>query len=123
MCNGGTTVAISVAAAPAGYSIAWYNTATGGTAIATGNSFTPPAAGIYYAEMIETASGCASSRVGVELIESSAIVVTQTDQSCALDLLTYDATISVSGGGTPNSYTITTPLMPPYKVWATMSFC
>jgi gliding motility-associated-like protein len=109
MCNGGTTVAISVAAAPAGYSIAWYNTATGGTAIATGNSFTPPAAGIYYAEMIETASGCTSTRVGVELIESSAIVVTQTDQSCALDLLTYDATISVSGGGTPNSYTITTP--------------
>ena len=105
MCNGGTPVAISVAAAPAGYSIAWYNTATGGAVIATGNSFTPTVAGMYYAEMIETASGCASSRVGVELTTASPIIIAQNNATCALDLQTYDATINVSGGG--GTYTLT----------------
>ncbi|MBK9461156.1 MAG: hypothetical protein IPN94_17420 [Sphingobacteriales bacterium] len=49
ICTGSTIPALSVTTA-AGTSVKWYNTPTGGTSIATGNSFTPTACGTYYAE-------------------------------------------------------------------------
>ncbi|MGB0932218.1 MAG: immunoglobulin domain-containing protein, partial [Chitinophagales bacterium] len=97
-CFGGNPKPIAVAAAPSGFAIRWYNAANGGSVIGTGASILPPSAGIYFAEMVETASGCVSSRIGVELIEGNPIVVTQGSSDCSADLATYDLNILVNGG-------------------------
>lgn len=71
-CEGQATASLSVTAPAAdGDTINWYTNATGGTALASGTSFTPTdtAAGnyTYYAENFESATGCTSNRIGVNL--------------------------------------------------------
>ncbi|MEZ4888692.1 MAG: gliding motility-associated C-terminal domain-containing protein [Chitinophagales bacterium] len=97
-CFGGNPKPIAVTAVPSGFAIRWYNAANGGSVIGTGASILPPSAGTFYAEMVETASGCVSSRIAVELIEGNPIVVTQGSSDCSADLTTYDLNVLVNGG-------------------------
>ena len=60
-CTGGAIPAIS-ATVTTGETVDWYAAASGGTALLTGNtSYTPAAAGTYYAQARVTASGCTST--------------------------------------------------------------
>ncbi|KPM30346.1 Hypothetical protein I595_3507 [Croceitalea dokdonensis DOKDO 023] len=67
VCEGGTNPNISSELDPAGLGdrIDWYATATGGTALASGLSYSPtdtaPGSYTYYAEAVETASSCTST--------------------------------------------------------------
>lgn len=47
--------------------IRWYNNATGGAVLARGFSFTPNAAGTYYAEIFDTSNNCPSPRRAITL--------------------------------------------------------
>ncbi|MGB0930160.1 MAG: lamin tail domain-containing protein, partial [Chitinophagales bacterium] len=96
-CFGESPAPISVANPPAGSIINWYNTATGGISLATGASFTPSAAGSYFAETVD-ANACVSERIEVTLTELPQIVVSQVGFNCSQDLTTYDLTVNVSGG-------------------------
>jgi hypothetical protein len=89
----GNTAAISVDDAPAGYSIQWFDAPTGGTTIATGNSFTPTDCGTYYAQMISTDDAtCTSSRTAVTLtcVTPIAAVATSVTQYLAVGANTAD---------------------------------
>jgi len=62
ICAGNATT-ISAASNDPGVTISWYAAASGGTALATGNSFTTPVLNdntTYYAEAVYTAGGCPS---------------------------------------------------------------
>ncbi|MDH7444101.1 immunoglobulin domain-containing protein [Aquimarina sp. 2201CG14-23] len=61
-----------------GETIDWYNTASGGTPLLTGNtSYSTAVAGSYYAEARNTTTGCISiSRIGVILSNKSCKVIT-----------------------------------------------
>jgi len=63
VCPGSPTTLTATVSDP-GATVAWYTTATGGTAIATGTSFTTPAltaSTTYYAAAMNGTSGCASA--------------------------------------------------------------
>jgi gliding motility-associated-like protein len=64
VCSGEVnTAAFTLTAAP-NTSINWYNTSLGGSPIATGTSFVPTVAGIYYAEAVNVPDdGCVSARI------------------------------------------------------------
>ena len=70
-CFGGLPTAISVDNPGMGFEINWFNQPSGGTVLFTGLSFTPLAAGIYYAETTEISSSCVSDRLMIEVIENS----------------------------------------------------
>ncbi|MDN3550333.1 gliding motility-associated C-terminal domain-containing protein [Mucilaginibacter aquaedulcis] len=60
----GTSGTLTASPVPANVTIKWYATATGGTALGTGNSFPTPVLNVtttYYAEAIRTSSTCAQS--------------------------------------------------------------
>ncbi|MFK7908800.1 MAG: gliding motility-associated C-terminal domain-containing protein, partial [Chitinophagales bacterium] len=97
-CFGGNPTPIAVNAAASGFSIRWFDAPFGGNLVGTGASILPPSAGTYYAEMVETASACVSSRIEVELTEGTPIVVTQGNSDCSADLTTYSIDVNVSGG-------------------------
>ena len=84
-CAGDPVPTIS-ASVPSGQTVDWYDAPTGGTLLASGTtSFVPPMAGTYYAEAVETASGCTSSlRTAVTVTEVSLTVsnVTADDPTC-----------------------------------------
>ncbi len=104
-CFGQTPTAITVADPGAGFQINWYATPAGGSPIGTGSSFTPPAAGAYYAETVELVNGCNSTRIPVTLTENAQIVAVQGNATCSADLLTYSVDITITGGTAP--YTVT----------------
>ncbi|MBK8474459.1 MAG: hypothetical protein IPL33_21035 [Sphingobacteriales bacterium] len=82
ICAGDPIPTLLVTAA-SGTMVNWYNTPTGGTAIATGWSFTPTQAGIYYAEAVSVDdTTCRSGRVAVEL---------------SIDEVTVNAVVDASG--------------------------
>lgn len=69
-CEGQPTASLSVTQpSSGGDTINWFTTATGGTPIATGTSFTPieiiPGTYTYYAENFESITSCSSTRVAV----------------------------------------------------------
>jgi gliding motility-associated-like protein len=72
-CAGNTIPTIS-ARVQSGYTIDWYDAASGGNRLLEGNaSYTPDSAGTYYAEARETATGCVSDvRTPVLITEISA---------------------------------------------------
>src|SRR5690606_29606677 len=79
-CAGDATPAIFVNIPPSGYTISWFADAMGtapvtGTVSGTYNEFfTPTAPGTYYAQMVETLTGCAGSALtAVSLIQHPAI--------------------------------------------------
>ncbi|MCL3780394.1 hypothetical protein EMN47_08310, partial [Prolixibacteraceae bacterium JC049] len=96
-CTGSTIPALS-ATVSSGETVDWYAASTGGTALLSGNtSYTPTAAGTYYAEARNTTTGCVSStRTAVVLTENSvtagAIASAQT----------------ICSGDTPAAFTSTT---------------
>ena len=78
--SGGT--ATLTASTTAGTSINWYTSATGGTPIKTGASFTTPALTsntTYYAEAVSTTTGCVSSTRTPFTVQVSPILVTSCD--------------------------------------------
>ncbi len=104
ICSGGVPTALTVANPGAGFTINWYDTAAGGTSLGTGTSFIPPASGTYYAEVVETATGCVSLRTPVTLTETPQLQMTLDGLSCSADLNFYNVDITVTGGTAP--YTV-----------------
>jgi gliding motility-associated-like protein len=88
ICPGGTAT-FNVSSPVAGVTYSWYTTATGGTAIATGNSFTTPAISAttnYYIGASNTATGCAGTtrkRVVVSILGPLTPTVVTVDSSGA----------------------------------------
>ncbi|TAG64117.1 MAG: DUF11 domain-containing protein, partial [Runella slithyformis] len=79
----------------------WFSAATGGVAIATGTlSFTPTAAGTFYAETRNIADNCKSStRTAVILTVNPLPTLTLNGSpACSVDLQTYSVTFSAVGG-------------------------
>jgi gliding motility-associated-like protein len=69
--------AISVSNPGIGFIVEWYGAVTGGAVVGIGNSFVPPAAGTYFAQITNTATGCISAnRVAATLtpITTSAVI-------------------------------------------------
>jgi hypothetical protein len=67
-CIGSPIPDLTVTNGPAaGFTLNWYDAATGGNLVGTGTPFTPSASGTYYAQFIETATSCTSQRTAVEL--------------------------------------------------------
>lgn len=120
ICAGETLPALSVTVG-VGETADWYDSANGGLLLlADSPSFTPTAAGTYYAETREINSGCLSpTRTPVTLTINPLPTLTNTQTNCAADLLTYSVTvilnntdnISVSEGSVTDngggSFTIT----------------
>ncbi len=63
LCNGSTAQISVTFPNTEGYEVRWYDTAVGGTILGRGTIFQTNKAGIYYAEVAQTQSGCTSSRV------------------------------------------------------------
>ena len=106
ICSDETIPALSVTTA-AGTNVNWYSAATGGTLLLAGNtSFTPTAAGIYYAEPYNVTSNCIGSpRTPVELtiVPLPNASITGTTSICSGN------TTVIGFSGTPNAvvtYTI-----------------
>jgi len=80
----------------------WYAGETGGDPLneSPSTSYTPEAAGTYYVEAIDPATGCLSdTRTAVTVTENVLPVVSQVgDAVCAEDNRTYSVTVSVTGG-------------------------
>ncbi len=117
ICEGDITPALSVTLPVTGLGdqVNWFTTLTGGTALATGLSYTPldiaPGTYIYYAEAEQIVSACKSiTRVPVTLVitEVSTVQIMNNVNECAsytLPALTlgnvyYDASGGPAGGGT-----------------------
>ncbi|WP_181369524.1 T9SS type B sorting domain-containing protein [Flavobacterium album] len=106
----GQTATISVST-PTPATINWYNAATGGTLLSTGNSFTTPvlnATTTYYAEAVN-AEGCVSATrtsVQVTVTPTSTLTVTTPVTTCNGSTATLQAT--PSAGATVNWYTTAT---------------
>ena len=70
-CAGDPLTAISVDDPGAGFRIDWYDASTGGSLVGTGISFTPAAAGTYWATVVNLTTSCESAnRVSATLTEN-----------------------------------------------------
>jgi hypothetical protein len=88
-CSGTPISPLTVTNGPAaGFTLNWYDAATGGTLVGTGTPFTPLAAGTYYAQFVETATSCTSQR--------TAVIVSVN----ALPIVTASGTATICGGAT-----------------------
>jgi len=71
-CFGTPISTLTVSNGPAaGFTLNWYDAATGGNLVGTGTPFTPSAAGTYYAQFVETATSCTSQRTAVIVTEDA----------------------------------------------------
>lgn len=79
-----------------GETVDWYDAATGGTLLLSGNNvFEPTGAGTFFAETRVIVNGCISSvRTPVTLTINPSPVLTDSPTSCAPDLLTYSVTLT-----------------------------
>ena len=103
VCEGSTT-SLNAGAGPA--VISWFNQATGGTAVATGNTFTTPVltANITYYVEATNSLGCVSERVAVPLTVLAQPLITSTNNPqfvCESGTATLQAT---ANNGTINWY-------------------
>lgn len=98
-CTGSTIPTLGVQAV-AGIAFDWYDLASGGTALATNtNTYTPTAAGIYYVQARDIATGCLSStRTPITLIENTPPTIVATDDFaiCEGDAASLTASGAVS---------------------------
>ncbi|KAA3630902.1 MAG: hypothetical protein DWQ02_17200, partial [Bacteroidetes bacterium] len=98
ICDGDPLPDLSVSVG-AGETVDWYDMASGGTLLSSGSTtFTPAAAGTYYAETREAGTGCISnSRTAVTLTINPLPTLTDEQANCAADLLTYSVDVTFSG--------------------------
>lgn len=84
----------------AGLTVDWYDAASGGNLLlANSLTYTPTAAGVYYAQARNIADGCVSAmRTAVTLVVNVLPVVQTTTTNCAADLLTYDVFVQTTDG-------------------------
>ncbi|MCP4047494.1 MAG: hypothetical protein GY732_16070, partial [Gammaproteobacteria bacterium] len=77
----------------------WYDAAIGGTLLLTGNtSFTPTAAGTYYAETRNTTTDCISAtRIAVTLTINVLPTLVVNSTACSADLLSYQIDVTTDG--------------------------
>jgi len=72
-CEGDATGAVSVDDPGIGYRIDWYDAPIGGALLGSGTVYTPPRPGTFYAEVVNTDTGCSSeNRVSATVDEISA---------------------------------------------------
>jgi hypothetical protein len=70
-CSGSSIPTLTVTnGPPVGYTLNWYNVATGGSIIGTGTPFNPGVAGTYYAQFVEIASACTSQQTAATLTQN-----------------------------------------------------
>lgn len=109
ICAGDPIPALS-ATVGAGQVVDWYDAATGGTLLATGNTYTPAAAGTYYAETRVLADGCISeTRTAITLTITPTPNLVSSMVDCAPNLLTYTVTLQFNNTNsiTTNTGTVT----------------
>ncbi len=104
ICFGNPTPALTVNNPGIGLQANWFSSATGGTALATNTtSFTPTNTAVgtytYYVEIMQTASGCLSSRIPVVLKINPTSTSSTNATVCALDLPYSWNNISCSAAG------------------------
>ncbi|WP_214228989.1 putative Ig domain-containing protein, partial [Pedobacter sp. B4-66] len=101
ICSGSTTTL--TATANGGTTLKWYATATSGTALATGNTFTTPALTASTTYYIEVAKGtCANAqRVPVLVTVNPAVTFATTTLANATVNSVYSKQITAATGGTP----------------------
>jgi hypothetical protein len=97
--NAGT---VTISASSSGAEISWYSAATGGTALHTGNSYTPSITGstTYYAEAKITATGCISAgrtAVTATMLTKPANPTGIGNTRCGSGTVTISATTTSSG--------------------------
>lgn len=97
ICAGEMIPALSVNVG-AGQTVDWYDAPTDGNLLLAGNtSFTPTAAGTYYAETRLIVDGCVSStRTAVSLTINPVPSLTSSMVDCAPNLLTYTVTLAIA---------------------------
>lgn len=95
-CSGDPIPTLSVEL-ESGQEVYWYFTSTGGTPIAIGNGFQPQFPGNYYAEAVDTASGCSSDgRTLLQVIKNTSPIIGVYQQPvCSEDLNTYTAIFEI----------------------------
>ena len=79
----------------AGLVVSWYDAPSGGTLLlGNSTSFTPAAAGTYYAEALDPATDCVSNgRTPVTLTINPVPTLQNSSLDCAADFMTYTATV------------------------------
>lgn len=114
-CEGDPVPALEVSV-ESDESVTWYDSATGGVEVATGDSFVPMAAGTYYAEAVKTGSSCdPGPRTPVTLEIFSVPQVTDENlQICADSVVVLDAgagnfTYNWNNGATSSKISISQP--------------
>lgn len=98
ICTGTPIPALTADPGP-GAIVDWYDAPSGGTLLFTGNSFTPPAAGTYYAETRVIVDDCVSfARTPVSLTINPTPSIDDIQAACAPNLLTYTVSVSTTDG-------------------------
>lgn len=99
VCQGTPIPALTVIVG-AGLQVNWYNASTGGTLLlANSTSFTPTAAGTYYAEALDPVTGCTSnSRTALTITINPLPTLTVGAVTCAPNNLTYSVSFTAVGG-------------------------
>ncbi|WP_367388480.1 gliding motility-associated C-terminal domain-containing protein [Lewinella sp. LCG006] len=96
ICPGDAIPSLSVTT-EAGLTADWYDDPTGGSLLASNTlTFTPPAAGTYFAEARDPINNCISERVALTIITNPTPDFSVIDAVCALDLLSYQVTLQVN---------------------------
>ncbi len=102
ICAGATVPALSVST-PGGITVDWYNQATGGLKVLSGNlSYTPPSVTMtYYAEARNSTTGCVSAaRTPVMLTVNPIPTIQIVDTVCTNNNLNYNVTLTTTNGAT-----------------------
>ena len=82
-----------------GATIDWYDAPTAGTLLATGLTYTPAAAGTYYAETRVLVDDCVSfARTAITLTIDPTPTVDDVQSACAPNLQTYTVSLSTTNG-------------------------
>eukprot|EP00903_Cladosiphon_okamuranus_P000732 g730.t1 len=82
-----------------GATIDWYDAPTAGTLLATGLTYTPAAAGIYYAETRVLVDDCVSfARTAITLTIDPTPTIDDVQSACAPNLQTYTVSLSTTNG-------------------------
>jgi gliding motility-associated-like protein len=106
-CAGGTIPTIS-ATVSGGETVDWYNSASGGVLLRSGNlSYTPTSAGLYYAQTRNTTSGCVStSRTAISVIMNALPVPSLSSSDLDNNFCAGTSVTFTAGGGTSYNFRV-----------------